>query len=92
MLQLVDRAVWMGIINLLLLCAVILAQNWRQMATRQKNPLIVFVSVSLAVYTLTILDAPGLEASCRQHVSIDSDREVRNWLTGHYLNDRLLLS
>ncbi len=55
MLQLVDRAVWMGIINLLLLCAVIIAQNWRQMATRQMNPLIVFVSVSLAVYTMTIL-------------------------------------
>ncbi|MGI6558545.1 MAG: hypothetical protein ACOX20_06210 [Limnochordia bacterium] len=55
LLQLVDRAVWMGIINLLLLCAVIIAQNWRQMATRQMNPLIVFVSVSLAVYTMTIL-------------------------------------
>ncbi|NMB16493.1 MAG: hypothetical protein GX980_05230 [Firmicutes bacterium] len=55
MLQLVDRAVWMGIINLLLLCAVILAQNWRQMAIKQKNPLIIFVSISLAIYTLTIL-------------------------------------
>lgn len=55
MLQLVDRAVWMGIINLLLLCAVIFAQNWRQMATRQKNPVIIFVSISLAIYTLTIL-------------------------------------
>jgi hypothetical protein len=55
LLQLVDRAVWMGIINLLLLCAVILAQNWRQMAIKQKNPLIIFVSISLAIYTLTIL-------------------------------------
>ncbi len=45
----------MGIINLLLLCAVILAQNWRQMAIKQKNPLIIFVSISLAIYTLTIL-------------------------------------
>ncbi|NLN17455.1 MAG: hypothetical protein GX182_09110 [Firmicutes bacterium] len=53
--QLVDRAVWMGIINLLLLCTVILAQNWRQMVTRQMSPLIIFVSISLAIYTMTIL-------------------------------------
>jgi len=45
----------MGIINLLLLCTVILAQNWRQMVTRQMSPLIIFVSISLAIYTMTIL-------------------------------------